>query len=256
MVNVREILVELQKSGKREPNFWLLQLKQHHNIKLKNVQELLKSRKKAIKVFVGHGFLRGRQDELSTIYCDCFYEAFDDIINDLDITKELILSSIEKIVNRYREKVGSIPYKVNENDVKMIKSCLEFVAVHLNPIEYIVGRIKNGELRDVYDELTKIKYWGPKLSSMMLRDIVIDFKLEEYLKPEDYALLFPIDVHVKKFIQILYPETKKMGYKEAMKYCANKVRESGFSPLYVNIGMWLVHAKAGKLIEYLLDSLK
>jgi len=251
-INIKKILAELEKSGKREPNFWLLQLKQHHNIKLKNVEELLKSKKKSIKFFIGCGFLRGRQDELSTIYCDCFYEAFDRVINDFDITKELILDSVDKIVEEYRKNVKSIPYKVNEKDVDMISSSLKFVASHLNPIKYIIEEIKKGRVKEIYIELTKIREWGPKLSSMLIRDVVIFFKLEKHLKLEDYILLFPIDTHVRKFIQKLYPETKKMKIEELRKYCVSKIKGSGFSPLYVNIGMWLVHAKAGKLIEYLL----
>ena len=256
MENLKEILMELEKSGRREAGFWLLGLREHVYFRLKDVNELLKSRKKAIKFFVMNGFWRGRRDEQSALYANCFLKAFEEVFDDMDLDDKNILKEyIGDLLKAYSKEVEGIGYRINPKDVEMIESVFRcFIMNHSNPVKYIVEEIKEGRIKEVLEELCRIRNWGNKLSSMLLRNIVLYFKLEKYLKEEDYVLFFPMDTHVKQMINLLWPESTKISdLNKLARFSVKKVREMKLSPLYVNIGLWLIHAKAPRIIEFLLQ---
>jgi hypothetical protein len=261
-------LKELEKAGKKEKDSWLESLEYHQHFQIKSPKEFLTNSKLAIKKLVGSGFFTGRGDWLSDAYLRCLLDAFNsefattDKLSEKLIVEKLpfVLEGFERRVKETLIKKDGVPYKIRERDKKSVESFFKDFLVNLgaydfNPIKFAVEEIKKGNLKKVFEAFEKIYGWGKKVSYLTLRDIVLFFELEKYLKDEDYALLFPVDTHVRNMFYLLFPEMKGKKDEEIIAYSVKICKRNKINPMLLNIGLWSVRSHAGRAIDILIDRL-
>lgn len=200
----------------------------------------------ALKFLFGKVFYRGRKDELSKRFMNAAIKTLDGYKLDKDYNREMLDNLLKSNgVN-------------NGRDRKMVLEVLDLIFsslnnCHNNFVEYTINEIKEGKILDVFNTLDKIYAIGDKLASFYLRDIILVYKLETYLKPGDFKYCQPVDTWVKQValkINLIKSEDNDI---EIVK---NKIIEGCLdaetSPLLFNAGAWLVGAKS---FELLIESL-
>ena len=88
-----------------------------------------------------------------------------------------------------------------ERDREMVLDTLQFIVNNCegyNILEYSVQSIKNGNIEELSKKLHNIISIGNKITSFYLRDTVFVYELDNYLKPEDYHYVMPIDTWVRQ----------------------------------------------------------
>lgn len=91
-------------------------------------------------------------------------------------------------------------------DIKLTVDTFKYIGSlsSKNIVSFSVEQIKQGKLRQHYNELQRSKSTkgihsiGPKVASFYLRDIVSLYELDAYVSPADLVLLQPIDTWVRK----------------------------------------------------------
>jgi hypothetical protein len=261
-------LKEIEKAGRKEKDIWVNSLKYHQHFQIKSLKEFLTNTKLSIKKVVGNAFFTGRGDWLSDAYLRCLWDSFNnefattDRLDEKSIMEKLpfVLEGFERRVKETLIKKDGVPYKIRSRDKKSVESFFKDFLVNIkeyefNPIRFAVEEIKKGNLKKVFQSFEKIYGWGRKVSSLTLRDIVVFFGLEKYIKDEDYALLFPVDTHVRNMFYLLFPEMKGKKDEEIISYSVKICKHNKISPMLLNIGLWSVRSHAGKAIDILIDQL-
>ena len=120
---------------------------------------------------------------------------------------------------------------------------IQFVQQYLSGSDYSVVRwaqanLKDGQVRETYNRLTKINGIGPKIAPFFLRDIAMSYRIE--IEKRHRHLLQPIDVWVRRCV---YQSAGKMTDAKSAKWIIDQCVELGISPERVNAGMWLFGAE-------------
>ncbi|MEO0264542.1 MAG: hypothetical protein ABIM17_04740 [candidate division WOR-3 bacterium] len=94
-------------------------------------------------------------------------------------------------------------------------------------------------MRTLFKKLQKIRGIGPKISSFILRDFSVLYRLDEGLSVDDYVVLQPIDVWVRKVGVLLglyesVDESDQSVRQLIVEHCLNQK----LSPPRFNQGMW------------------
>lgn len=219
--------------------------------------------KSAITFIFGMSFYQGRKDTLS----DKFFKIARNFIETNNIskikpvtnsknTKDKKLELIEQY-NGWLIQLYNLGLKKEADRIMVIDTI--GLANHLlykynlNIVDYIVNEIRKGNLVSIYELLLNIYSIGPKISSLILRDIIHIYKLEKYItKLEEFAALQPIDtwVHQVSFkIGIIQnEEIYKREAIEISKFCI----DNNINPLHYNEGAWYLGSQSFK---YALSSL-
>lgn len=100
--------------------------------------------------------------------------------------------------------------------------------------------LREGEVGRVYEIIKSIRGIGPKITPSFLRDVTIWFDVEV----EEYAryLLQPVDIWVKRTVEVLSPEGKK-GDEDKARWICEESRKSNANPERVNKGVWFFGAE-------------
>ena len=80
----------------------------------------------------------------------------------------------------------------------MVISLVNFIQFNneKNILHFLIEQIKSKKIAEAYRSLDGIWSIGPKIASLILRDVVYTYELENYLSDEDYYFLQPIDTWV------------------------------------------------------------
>jgi len=253
-------LKEIENAGKHIYKYWQISLRYDVDFRINDVRDFLKSNVKAVKWFCGQTFFAGRQDWLSDIYRRAFFAAFDQTFNDnIDASKilertGLLIERFEKNVNEIRKKGGE-SYKIRKKDEDAFKNALKFVGEKLeaytfNPVRYLKDKIEKHELRDFFEK-TEIPQVGPKLKSLIARDITVWYDLQP--DKQELQFIFPVDTWVRKLCALMWPETIKMNNQQLANHMTNEFERRGISPMYLNAGLWVLGWYGRGAIELLLE---
>lgn len=154
-----------------------------------------------LKFLFDHVFYQGRSDKVSERVENEAITVLEKYVNENKENPEIILNknNHEKITCDLEEVIGK--GKVGRHrDIEMVISILKFISriEDKNILKYSVSKIKNGYVRDHYEELQSIRSIGPKVSSFYLRDLIYMYSLDSYISKEDLIFLQPIDTWVRK----------------------------------------------------------
>lgn len=202
-------------------------------------------------------FYQGRRDEVSKVFENRARFAF-----------ESYLSKYANVFSRSSERVydkGSLKtkyseldktlqsHKVNkEGDRLMVLSLLNYsqAVANGNIVKHIVQRIRLREVHETYKEIDQIWSIGPKITALILRDIVYIYRLEDNLEKEDYNYLQPVDTWVHQIATKLCMTNplKKRIYNNENIDITQKCLEIGVNPIHFNQGAWYLGANSLKIL--------
>ncbi len=88
----------------------------------------------------------------------------------------------------------------------------------------------------------------PKIASLILRDVVYIYELENILETKDYYYLQPVDTWVHQISRHIGIVEKDEIYKNESLDIVNKCHEFGVNPIHYNQGAWYIGANSHKII--------
>ncbi|MGC8935662.1 MAG: hypothetical protein ACP5LN_10930 [Thermoproteota archaeon] len=263
-----KLVKALEKAGKPSQR-GIEPLKFDLDFQIDNKEELLKNTYKGIKFFVGETFWQGRGDWLSDVYRRAFFRAFDEVYREEDFSTKLFVEKVQKLCEKFEQKVGEVkkksgePFKINKRDSRRLKAIFSDFLPKLgeyqfNPMKLIVEEIKKGNAHKLFEERLNFYGIGPKVRALILRGVVQNFDLEEYVKKDKKSLkfLFPVDTHVRQTIQMLWEETKGKSDEELIEFAVKKCEELKVSPLNFNSGCWALGFKAQDAFDILINRIE
>jgi len=209
---------------------------------INNKEKIYSDWYEALKFLFAKVFYRGRRDELSEKFMNATIKTLNENKPDKNYNPELLNNLLKSNgVN-------------NRKDRKMVLEVIDLIFSSLNSyqnniVKYTVDEIKKGKAVNIFNMLNKIYCIGDKLASFYLRDVIIIYRLEKYLKPDDFQYCQPIDTWVKQValkIGIMKSEKEKTeNVKTAIiRHCLN----ANVNPLLFNAGAWLIGAQSFNLL--------
>lgn len=215
----------------------------------------------ALLFFFDRAFYQGRSDKLSRQFEQATVKALDTFL--IGTTSEkllqlrqssdwLIRENWNKSENPLWSALGRT-YHVGkkekrstgrQRDKEMVLDTLNFIEKNCedcNILAHSIQNIKIGEIVKLSKQLDYIVSVGDKITSLFLRDIVFLYGLEDYLRPEDYCLVMPIDTWVRQVCD-------KLQIKPDAKEMVSACRENGVSPIKFNQGAWYLGARSFSIL--------
>ncbi len=240
--------------------------------KYKNKQYLLNSiranlpnerLKNAVFFILSYSFYRGRNDELSTRFKERAFKVLNEFFEE---RKDFLLESLSRIDKNELKKVGvyaDLDSRLQNNGVNnkhdrlMILDLINFIQwnEHKNITVFLEDKIKSRSLQEAYKNLQNIHAIGPKVASLILRDLVYIRKLEKYLnRPDDYYYLQPVDIWVHRLSRKLGLVSREEIYHEKeARDITNRCFELGVNPIHYNQGIWYIGTQSLEILLKLLQ---
>lgn len=207
----------------------------------------LRDSNEALFFILSFSFYQGRRDELSRE----FETRAINTLNQFLKNKNILETSKKRIINKegLKREYDELYQKLKENKVNkdgdrlMVISLINLIQSNSekNILKFIIDKIKSNTISEAYKILDSVWSIGPKIASLILRDIVFIHELENYLKkPDDYYFLQPIDTWVHKLSYEIGMINKGKIYKDEAKDITNKCFEFNISPIHYNQGAWYI----------------
>lgn len=213
---------------------------------------------KALEFFFGHIFYQGRDDKKSWKADYTARSAIKKFIDDTGGDCEAILKeeNHKEIRSRLESVIG--PHKAGKlRDIDMVISTLKFISTkdNQNIVSYSIDKIKDGEVKELYEEIDGITQIGQKCDAFFLRDVVSFYDLQNCICKDDFVYLQPIDIWVTKVshkLGIIELAPKYKNLHTAIDYDYEIFRDDivkacqklGVSSLSYNQGAWYVGANS------------
>lgn len=204
-------------------------------------ESMLKDPKEALYFFFDRVFYQGRPDTISDKVRDQAKATVEEFERDRGDFKALFNhhnhGSLRELLSSRigKGKVGK------ELDIDLVISLLEFGAKVRgnNLVSFLKDNFQRGRVRTLFQELQGIRGIGPKISSFILRDFSVLYRLDEGLSVDDYVVLQPIDVWVRRVGALLglyesVDESDETVRQLIVEHCLNEK----LSPPRFNQGMW------------------
>jgi len=132
----------------------------------------------------------------------------------------------------------------------MVASVINFIQSNndKNILNYMINKIKENKITEMHRELDNIWSIGLKIASLILRDTICIFKLENYMRREDYYLLQPVDTWVHQISKRIGIVNRNDIYPEESKDITNKCFDMGINPIHYNQGAWYLGSQSLEII--------
>lgn len=230
--------------------------------RIRKKKACLKSPKKALFFILSYSFYQGRRDEISSRFEGRAKTTLESSLKD----NSVLLHSSPRILNknnlrtRYKELYESLKQnEVNkEGDRLMVVSIVNFIQFNneKNILHFLIEQIKSNKTAEAYRNLDRIWSVGPKIASLILRDVVYIYKLENYLDREDYYFLQPIDTWVHNLSKSIGLVDKEKIYRDEARDITDKCFELGVNPIYYNQGAWYIGSNSLQILLDNIDKIK
>jgi len=231
--------------------------------RLKKKQTYLSNDKEALFFIFSLCFYQGRKDSLSQRFekyavraCDQYFKHHPSLFSQSAgrLLKKTALKS------KYQELMKTLDdHGVSKgNDRLMVISLINLIQSNhqKNIVQHLVDRVKGKEIPGAHRELESVWSIGPKIASLILRDIVYIYDLEKHIEDkETYQYLQPVDTWVHqlaKRLKIIDPNIDK-PYDHEPRDITGKCLSDGVNPIHFNQGAWYLGSHAVDLILENLD---
>jgi hypothetical protein len=222
--------------------------------RIRDKNNFLESPKSALFFVLSYSFYQGRRDELSSIFEERAKTALESFLgnNNVLLYNSPKMTDKNNLRTKYRELYDLLKQnKVNkEGDRLMVISLVNFIQFNneKNILHFLIEQIKSKKIAEAYRNLDGIWSIGPKITSLILRDVVYIYGLENYLSDEDYYFLQPIDTWVHNLSKKIELVNKSKIYKDEAKDITDKCFELGVNPIHYNQGAWYVGSNSLKIL--------
>lgn len=230
--------------------------------RIKNKNNYLKSPKSALFFVLSYSFYQGRRDEISSRFEERAKTALESFLGNNNV----LLYSSPRITDKdnHRTKYKGLydllkQNKVNkEGDRLMVISLVNFIQFNneKNILHFLIEQIKSKKIAEAYRNLDGIWSIGPKIASLILRDVVYIYELEKYLSDEDYYFLQPIDTWVHNLSKSIDLVNKDKIYRGEAKDITDKCFELGLNPIHYNQGAWYIGSNSLQVLLQNIDKIE
>ena len=247
--------------------------------RIRNKNVYLGSPKDALFFILSYSFYQGRKDEMSERFEKSAKKTLEEFFKETDpfsssfgrIHKKGLKGSEyeEELKPRYSKLLEILEANgVNKRgDRLMVASLINFVESNeeKNLVKMIIQKIKSKNTSKAYEELDSIWSIGPKIASLILRDVVYIYELENYLDREDYYFLQPVDtwVHqVSEKLRLIDLEKakdkngKSTIYSGEAKDITDKCFELDVNPIHYNQGAWYIGSNSLQILLKNIDKIE
>lgn len=217
-------------------------------------EEYLKSEKSAIFFVLSYSFYQGRLNKVSEMFRDRAFEVIGKFLksNNILANSDNFIKDKNELIKKYQGLYDLLKKgKVNkENDRLMVLSLINFVQSkkQKNILVHIIGQIKNGKIKGVYNELDSLRSFGQKVTSFVLRDIVVIYELRKHLKKNEFQFVQPIDTWVHRVSKSMEIVKRKNIYTREPIDIVNVCIKYGVDPINYNQGAWYIGANSFKVL--------
>lgn len=194
-----------------------------------------------LEFFLDRVFYRGRADRISDRVKDIAKQILSNFVKGKYSNFDLFDAKNHKELRQRLEKVIGKGKVGAELDIDLIISLLDFASKikENNLVLFLKDRFKPECIKGLYCDLQNIKGIGPKIASFILRDFSVLYNLENHLSENDYIVLQPVDVWVRRvgLLLGLYDSLEEIDERVRMyivEYCISQK----LSPPRFNQGMW------------------
>jgi len=222
--------------------------------RIENKNAYLRTPKDALFFILSYSFYQGRRDEISSQFEKRAKDALDLFLK----SNEILSTSGSKITdkNTLKERYGNLynalkEKKVNkEGDRLMVISLVNFIQSRnqKNMLTFLIEKIKSGTISEAYKNLDEIWSIGPKIASLILRDIVYIYELETVLNKNDYYFLQPIDTWVHNLSKKVGLINKDKIYNDEAKDITDRCFEFEINSIHYNQGAWYIGAHSLEIL--------
>jgi len=228
-------------------------------IKVRNIY--LTSPEKAFEFITGVSFYQGRRDTISKKFEDKTKAMILPLIrtDNIFLSSSNIITDKTRLENEYNQiysllKNGGINKK---GDRLMVISIINFIQSieHHNILLYLVDLIKSRRIAEAYQQLDGIWSIGSKIASLILRDIVYIYELENVLETRDYYYLQPVDTWVHQISRQIGIVEKEEIYNDESLDIVDRCNEFGVNPIHYNQGAWYLGTNSLKIVLRNIDSI-
>lgn len=241
----------------------------HHRYKKKyladrieNKNQYLKSSEKAFEFITSYSFYQGRRDEVS----EDFEEKAKAVMIPLMKKRDIFPYYSKRIADRegLKKKYSQL-YRLledggvnKEGDRLMVVSIVNFIQSieEQNILARLIGLIRSRRVAEAYNQLDSIWSIGPKIASLILRDIVYIYELEKYLEKSDYYYLQPVDTWVHQISKLIRLVKEDEIYKEESKDIVDKCHRMKVNPIHYNQGAWYLATNSHEIILRNINNIK
>ena len=222
--------------------------------RIKDKNDYLESPKSALFFVLSYSFYQGRRDEISSRFEERAKTTLESFLGNNNV----LLYSSPRITDKnnlrikYKGLYDSLKQsKVNkEGDRLMVISLVNFIQFNnkKNILYFLIEQIKSKKIAEAYRSLDGIWSIGPKIASLILRDVVYIYELENYLSDEEYYFLQPIDTWVHNLSKRIELVDRNKIYKVEAKDITDKCFKFGVNPIHYNQGAWYVGSNSLKIL--------
>ncbi len=231
--------------------------------KLQKKDTYLKDSKEALFFIFSLCFYQGRRDEVSKVFEKRARLAFESYLsknpNVFSKTAERLYdkATLKTKYSELEEVLQS--HNVNkEGDRLMVLSLLNYsqAVANGNIVKHIVQKVRLGKVKQTYEEIDQIWSIGPKITALILRDVVYIYNIENNLEKEDYNYLQPADTWVHQIASKLSmtKPSKKRIYNNENIDITQKCLDLELNPIHFNQGAWYLGANSLKILLDKLDN--
>jgi len=229
--------------------------------RIKDKNDYLKSPKGALFFILSYSFYQGRRDEISSMFEERAKTALESFLgnNNVLLYSSPRITGKENLRTKYKELYNLLKQsKVNkEGDRLMVISLVNFIQFNdeKNILCFLIEQIKLKKIAEAYRNLDEIWSIGPKIASLILRDVVYIYELKNYLSAEDYYFLQPIDTWVHNLSKKIKLVDNDKIYRDEAKDITDKCFEFRVNPIHYNQGVWYVGANSLKILLENIDKI-
>lgn len=140
----------------------------------------------------------------------------------------------------------------------MVISLVNFIQFNngKNILHSLIDQVKSKKVAEAYRNLDGIWSIGPKIASLILRDVVYIYELENYLNKEDYYFLQPIDTWVHNLSKSIGLVDRDKIYRGEAKDITDKCFELGVNPIHYNQGVWYIGSNSLQILLKNIDKIE
>lgn len=229
--------------------------------KIRDKNDYLESPKSALFFVLSYSFYQGRRDEISSMFEERAKTALEFFLenNNVLLYSSPRITKKENLRTKYKGLYDLLKQnKVNkEGDRLMVISLVNFIQFNneKNILHLLIEQIKSKKIAEAYRNLDGIWSIGPKIASLILRDVVYIYELESYLSEEEYYFLQPIDTWVHNLSKRIELVNTDKIYRDEAKDITDKCFEFRVNPIHYNQGVWYVGANSLKILLKNIDKI-
>ncbi|MBA7498188.1 hypothetical protein ES704_00923 [subsurface metagenome] len=229
--------------------------------KIRDKNDYLKSPENALFFVLSYSFYQGRRDEISSIFEERAKTALESFLgnNNILLYSSPRITEKENLKTKYKGLYDLlIQNKVNkEGDRLMVISLVNFIQFinGKNILHFLIEKIRSKKIAEAYRNLDGIWSIGPKIASLILRDVVYIYELENYLSEEEYYFLQPIDTWVHNLSKRIELVNNDKIYRDEAKDITDKCFEFRVNPIHYNQGVWYVGSNSLKILLENIDKI-